>query len=401
MIIVERKVAELIPYAKNAKKHDETQVANVAESIRQFGFVQPLVIDKNGCVIIGHCRLLAAKKLEMDTVPCVPADTLTEEQVKALRIIDNKTNESPWDMELLAEELPELKLDGFDFDWGFEDKVDDSAKEDDPDLTVPEEPSAKPGDVYQLGRHRLMCGDSTKLDDCATLVGGAKMDLLLTDPPYNVDYEGTAGKIKNDHMEDSKFRDFLAAAFNNAASVMNPGAAFYIWHADSEGYNFRGAVRDAGLLLRQCLIWVKSSLVLGRQDFQWKHEPCLYGELPDDIYTPSPEEPEDCQPCLYGWVNGKHYFFKNRKQTTVLYFDKPIKSAEHPTMKPVRLFDYLMQCSTKSGQNVLDLFGGSGTTIIAAEQNGRNAYVMEYDPKFVDVIIRRWEDFTGERAVKL
>lgn len=401
MIIVERKVAELIPYAKNAKKHDETQIANVVESIRQFGFVQPLVIDKNGCVIIGHCRLLAAKKLEMDTVPCVPADTLTEEQVKALRIIDNKTNESPWDMELLAEELPELKLDGFDFDWGFEDKVDDSAKEDDPDLTVPEEPSAKPGDVYQLGRHRLMCGDSTKLDDCATLVGGAKMDLLLTDPPYNVDYEGTAGKIKNDHMEDSKFRDFLTAAFKNAASVMNPGAAFYIWHADSEGYNFRGAVRDAGLLLRQCLIWVKSSLVLGRQDFQWKHEPCLYGELPDDIYTPSPEEPEDCQPCLYGWVNGKHYFFKNRKQTTVLYFDKPIKSAEHPTMKPVRLFDYLMQCSTKPGQNVLDLFGGSGTAIIAAEQNGRNAYVMEYDPKFADVIIRRWEEFTGEKAMKL
>lgn len=227
------------------------------------------------------------------------------------------------------------------------------------------------------------------------------MDLLLTDPPYNVDYEGTAGKIKNDHMEDSKFRDFLTAAFKNAASVMNPGAAFYIWHADSEGYNFRGAVRDAGLLLRQCLIWVKSSLVLGRQDFQWKHEPCLYGELPDDIYTPSPEEPEDCQPCLYGWVNGKHYFFKNRKQTTVLYFDKSIKSAEHPTMKPVRLFDYLMQCSTKPGQNVLDLFGGSGTAIIAAEQNGRNAYVMEYDPKFADVIIRRWEEFTGEKAMKL
>lgn len=229
------------------------------------------------------------------------------------------------------------------------------------------------------------------------------MEMLLTDPPYNVDYEGTAGKIKNDHMEDTKFREFLTTAFRNAATVMTPGAAFYIWHADSEGYNFRGAARDAGLLVRQCLIWVKSSLVLGRQDFQWKHEPCLYGELPTDIFAEnhSLEDTDECQPCLYGWVNGKHYFFHNRKQTTVMYFDKPIKSAEHPTMKPVKLFDYLMQCSSKPGERVLDLFGGSGTTIIAAEQNERRGYVMEYDPKFVDVIIDRWQALTGERAVKL
>lgn len=229
------------------------------------------------------------------------------------------------------------------------------------------------------------------------------MEMLLTDPPYNVDYEGTAGKIKNDHMEDTKFREFLTTAFQNAAAVMTPGAAFYIWHADSEGYNFRGAARDAGLLVRQCLIWVKSSLVLGRQDFQWKHEPCLYGELPADIFAEnhSLEDTDECQPCLYGWVNGKHYFFHNRKQTTVMYFDKPIKSAEHPTMKPVKLFDYLMQCSSKPGERVLDLFGGSGTTIIAAEQNERRGYVMEYDPKFVDVIIDRWQKLTGEKAVKL
>lgn len=402
MNIVEREVDKLIPYSRNAKKHDETQISNVAESIKQFGFVQPVVVDKNGVIVIGHCRTLAAKKLGMKTVPCVMVDELTDEQVRALRIIDNKTNESPWDMELLAEELPELNLDGFAFDWGLEDKVDDSAKEDDCDVELPENPKAQLGDVYQLGRHRLMCGDSTSLDDCQKLVGGEKMEMLLTDPPYNVDYEGTAGKIKNDHMEDTKFRDFLTTAFRNAAAVMNPGAAFYIWHADSEGYNFRGAAKDAGLLVRQCLIWVKSSLVLGRQDFQWKHEPCLYGELPGEILEEPPSgDPEECQPCLYGWVNGKHYFFKNRKQTTVLYFDKPIKSAEHPTMKPVKLFDYLMQCSSKPGERVLDLFGGSGTAIVAAEQNGRIGYTMEYDPKFVDVIIRRWENLTGEKSVKL
>lgn len=221
------------------------------------------------------------------------------------------------------------------------------------------------------------------------------MDLLLTDPPYNVDYQGTAGKIKNDNMEDGAFRQFLTDAFSNAAMVMKPGAAFYIWHADSEGYNFRGACRDAMLRVRQCLIWVKNALVLGRQDYQWKHEPCLYGELEIE------EDPGDeTEPCLYGWTEGKkHYFFKNRKQSTVLEFPKPKKSAEHPTMKPIKLFDYQMQCSTRPGECVLDLFAGSGTTIMACEQNGRNAYCMEFDPKFVDVIIDRWEKFTGEKAV--
>ena len=217
----------------------------------------------------------------------------------------------------------------------------------------------------------------------------------MTDPPYNVDYQGTAGKIKNDNMEDGKFRQFLTDAFTNAAMVMKPGAPFYIWHADSEGYNFRGACRDSMLRVRQCLIWVKNALVLGRQDFQWKHEPCLYGEK-------ELEEEDETQPCLYGWTEGaKHYFFKNRRQSTVLEFPKPTKSAEHPTMKPVRLFDYQMQCSTRPGESVLDLFAGSGTTIIACEQNERRAFCMEFDPKFVDVIIDRWESFTGEKAVLL
>lgn len=220
------------------------------------------------------------------------------------------------------------------------------------------------------------------------------MDLLLTDPPYNVNYQAAAGNMKNDCMKSSGFRSFLLSAFSAAVAVMKPGAAFYVWHSEVEGYNFRGACMDAGLVLHQCLVWVKSQLVLGRLDFQSRHEPCLYGEVE--------AEDDELQPCLYGWTDGKkHYFFKNRRQTSVLNFDKPTKSAEHPTMKPVKLFDYQMQCSSKPGENVLDLFAGSGTTVIAAEQNGRRAYCMELDPKYVDVIIDRWEKFTGKRAVCL
>lgn len=403
-----RRLAELVPYAANAKKHDARQVANVAESIRQFGFVQPVVVDRDGVIVIGHCRALAAEKLGMVELPCVCVDDLTPEQVNALRLVDNKTNESPWDLDLLADELPGLDLSGFDLEWDLPDELDDSVVEDDYDFSCPVSPKSKLGDVYQLGDHRLMCGDSTSLADVQKLVGGAQMDLLLTDPPYNValgmdetPYEAkkrnrrTDGKtVANDKMEDTEFRKFLTDAFSNAAMVMKPGAPFYIWHADSEGYNFRGACRDAMLRVRQCLIWVKNSLIMGRQDFQWKHEPCLYGE--------SEIEEDAHEPCLYGWTEGhKHYFFKNRRQTTVFNFDKPVRSAEHPTMKPIKLFDYQMQCSSKPGENVLDLFAGSGTTIMAAEQNGRHAFCMEYDPKYADVIIDRWEKFTGKRAVCL
>lgn len=401
MNIESRLLADIVPYAKNAKKHDNRQINNVAESIKQYGFVQPIVIDRDGVIVIGHCRALAAKKLGMQEVPCVCVDDLTPEQVNALRIVDNKSNESDWDYDLLADELAELDLSDFDFDFGIEGKEEDEAEEDnfDVDSATPAEPNAKLGDVYQLGRHRLMCGDSTSITDVEKLCGGAMMDMLLTDPPYNVNYEGSAGKIKNDNMEDSAFREFLRSAFFCAKSVLKQGGAFHIWHADSEGYNFRGACIDVGLKIRQCLIWVKNSLVLGRQDFQWKHEPCLYGENPLEYPLTEEYENEDCQPCLYGWKDGTHYWFKNRKQTTILEFDKPKRSKEHPTMKPVKLFDYEMKCNTKIGENVLDLFGGSGTTIIAAEQNGRNAFVMEFDPKFVDVIIARWEALTGEKAV--
>ena len=307
MNIVQKNVNDLIPYAKNTKKHDRKQIANVAESIKQYGFVQPVVIDRDGVIVIGHCRVLGAKKLGMKEIPCVCVDDLTPEQVNALRIVDNKSNESDWDMDLLAEELPGLDLSAFDFDFDLQDELSNAVVEDEFDPELPAEPKACLGDVYQLGNHRLMCGDSTSLTDVQKLVGGVQIDLLLTDPPYNVDYQGTAGKIKNDNMEDGKFRQFLTDAFTNAAMVMKPGAPFYIWHADSEGYNFRGACRDSMLRVRQCLIWVKNALVLGRQDFQWKHEPCLYGEK-------EWEEEDETQPCLYGWTEGaKHYFFKNRR----------------------------------------------------------------------------------------
>lgn len=408
MEVKNRKLSSITAYGKNAKKHDKTQINNVAESIKQYGFVQPIVIDRDGVIVIGHCRAMAAKKLGMEEVPCVCVDDLTPEQVNALRLVDNKSNESDWDFDLLADELPGLDLSAFDFDWGLRDELNHSVVEDDYDPVLPAEPKSRIGDVYQLGNHRLMCGDSTSLTDVLRLVGEAQIDLLLTDPPYNVMLgmdetpeeakkrnRRTDGKtVANDKMEDKEFRQFLTDAFSNAAMVMKSGAPFYIWHADSEGYNFRGACRDAMLRVRQCLIWVKNSLVMGRQDFQWKHEPCLYGE--------SEIEEDAHEPCLYGWTEGKkHYFFKNRRQTTVLNFDKPVKSAEHPTMKPIKLFDYQMQGSSKPGENVLDLFAGSGTTIMAAEQNGRHAFCMEYDPKYADVIVDRWEKFTGKKAVLL
>ena len=279
MNIIQMKVKDLKPYEKNAKKHDKTQIANVAESIKRFGFAQPLVVDKDNVLIIGHCRLLAAKQLKLREVPVVRMDDLTEEEVKQLRLLDNKLNESDWDFDLLMDEVGELDFDGFDLDWGFKELEESAVVEDEapePDMENP--PISKLGDVWLLGNHRIMCGDSTNEDDVAKLMNGESADLLVTDPPYNVDYEGGTGmKIQNDSMSDEKFRSFLKDAFTNAINSMKAGAAFYIWHADSEGFNFRTACKEVGLQIRQCLIWQKNSMVMGRQDYQWKHEPCLYG----------------------------------------------------------------------------------------------------------------------------
>ena len=382
MNIESKLLADIVPYAKNAKKHDNRQINNVAESIKQYGFVQPIVIDRDGVIVIGHCRALAAKKLGMQEVPCVCVDDLTPEQVNALRLVDNKSNESDWDFDLLADEIPGLDLSSFDFDWGLPEITEEVIEDEAPEVDEDAEPIAKLGDIWQLGRHRLMCGDSTSVEDVEKLMAGQLADMLLTDPPYNVAYEGKTKDrltIQNDSMDNDSFRQFLRDAFSSADAVMKQGAVFYIWHADSEGYNFRGACFDIGWKVRQCLIWNKNSMVMGRQDYQWKHEP-----------------------CLYGWKEGaSHLWASDRKQTTVIDYQRPAKADIHPTMKPVGLFDYQIKNNTKGGDIVLDLFNGSGTTIMACEQNGRVARCMELDPRYVDACVKRWENFTGEKAVLL
>jgi DNA modification methylase len=388
-----RKVEDLIPYVNNSRKHSDEQVAQIASSIKEFGWTNPILIDGTNSIIAGHGRLMAARKLKMEEVPTIELGHLTDTQRKALVIADNKLAlNADWDTTLLTIELDELLKDGFALDiLGFnadelnalmEPEQVDGLTDEDAVPEVPEEPKTKLGDIYQLGNHRLMCGDSCSVTDMDKLVNERQVDMWLTDPPYNVAYEGKtkdALTIQNDSMTNDGFRQFLRDAYVTADTVMKAGAVFYIWHADLEGYNFRGAAQDAGWKVRQCLVWKKSTMVMGRQDYHWKHEP-----------------------CLYGWKEGAgHLWATDRKQTTILEFDKPNRNKEHPTMKPVELFEYQMLNNTKGGDIVLDSFGGSGTTMIAAEKNGRHAYLMELDPKYCDVIVKRWEEFTGKQAVLL
>jgi len=380
----------LIPYARNSRTHSDAQVAQIASSIKEFGFTNPVLIDGGGGIIAGHGRVLAARKLGMSEVPCIRLEHLTDAQKRAYVIADNRLAlNSGWDTEMLKVEFADLQELGFDLELtGFDlDEIKELLAPvgteglTDPDDAppLPETPRTVPGDIWVMGKHRLLCGDSTSMDDLAKLCEGQLVDMWLTDPPYNVAYEGKtkdALKIKNDEMGDDQFRQFLRDAYTAADTVMKPGAVFYIWHADSEGYNFRGAAKDAGWTVRQCLIWKKSSMVMGRQDYHWKHEP-----------------------CLYGWKEGaSHLWAADRKQTTILEFEKPSRNGEHPTMKPVALFEYQLLNNTKGGDQVLDSFGGSGTTLIAAEKNGRVARIMELDPKYCDVIVKRWQDFTGKIA---
>jgi site-specific DNA-methyltransferase (adenine-specific) len=392
MEIKEVEVTALIPYAKNSRTHDDAQVAQIAASIKEFGWTNPILIDGDKGIIAGHGRLMAARKLKMDKVPVIELSGMTNAQKKAYVIADNRLAlNAGWDNAMLTIELQDLEDEGFDLTLtGFDDAELDALlnpieeteglTDEDAVPDVPEEPKTKLGDIYILGNHRLMCGDSCSVTDMDKLVNDRQVDMWLTDPPYNVAYEGKtkdALTIQNDEMSDDGFRQFLRDAYVTADTVMKAGAVFYIWHADSEGYNFRGAAHDAGWKVRQCLIWKKSTMVMGRQDYHWKHEP-----------------------CLYGWKEGAgHLWATDRKQTTILEFDKPNRNKEHPTMKPVALFEYQMLNNTKGGDIILDSFGGSGTTMLAAEKNGRIAYVMELDPKYCDVIVKRWEDFTGKQAV--
>jgi len=384
-------VEKLIPYVRNSRTHSDGQVAQIAASIKEFGWTNPILVDGESGVIAGHGRLLAARKLGQKEVPVIELAHMTESQKRAYVIADNQlAMNAGWDTTLLSLELADLKEQGFEMDvLGFDPKELDKLLEpeqvdgltdEDAVPEAPVEPKTKLGDIYQLGNHRLMCGDSCSITDMEKLCAGQLIDMWLTDPPYNVAYEGSTGlTIKNVNMEDSQFRQFLRDSYVTADAVMKAGAVFYIWHADLEGYNFRGAAKDAGWTVRQCLIWEKSSLVMGRQDYHWKHEP-----------------------CLYGWKDGSgHLWASDRKQTTILQFNKPRKNGEHPTMKPVELFEYCLMNNTKGGDIVLDSFGGSGTTMIAAEKHGRYARLMELDPKYCDVIVKRWEDFTGKKAVLL
>lgn len=393
-------IGDLKPYERNAKLHPKEQVEQIKNSIKEFGFNDPVAVWKDSEIIEGHGRLLAAQELGLAEIPIIRLDSLTDQQRKAYMLAHNKlTMNSDFDMKLLAEEIENIldfDMSNFGFDVVFDE---DEVVEDDYTPEVPEVPKAKLGDIYQLGRHRLMCGDSTSQSDVQLLLNGELMDMVLTDPPYNVNYQGTAGTIINDNMKSSEFRQFLKKAFVNIRTSLKNGSSFHIWYADSEGYNFRGACADAGLTIRQQLIWVKNSATIGRQDFQHQYESVLSGLSLDDA---AQDAQEGFSPCLYGWKDGAaHKWYKKRKERDVMFFDKPRASKEHSTMKPILLFDYEMQCNTKPGDSVLDLFGGSGTLIMAAEQNKRTAYVMEYDPKFVDVIIDRWEKFTGQKAVKL
>lgn len=400
------------------------------ESIKEFGFKVPIIIDKNNVIVAGHTRLKAAKKLKMTEVPCIVADDLTEEQIKAFRLADNKVSElAEWDMELLSQELEaisELDISKFGFEEIEQEKDPDEIVEDEPPAP-PINPKSKQGDVYQLGKHRLMCGDSTKAEDVEKLMNGEKADMVVTDPPYNVSYEELSGniseyeqrkkkhrsltrtynKIENDKMNKSQFREFLCSAYTQMKASLKKGGAFYIWYANRESENFYGALHDVGLENRETVIWVKNTLALGMQDYQHRDEPCIYGwnsgaahyfrdtrkettvfDNSKDIKSKSKEELVDILSKIY-------------EQSNIIYEDKPRVSDLHPTMKPIKLISRLILNSSKQGELVLDLFGGSGSTLIAAEQMNRRCYMMEYDPQYVDVIIERWENLTGEKAVKL
>jgi DNA modification methylase len=393
MEIIKKPIDSLIPYAKNARVHDETQIAQIAGSIKEFGFNNPVLIDKDNGIIAGHGRVMAARKLGLTEVPTILLDHLNETQRKAYILADNRIAiNSTWDNEMLSLELMDIKDDVSLAMLGFNvDELDallnpteltEGLTDEDAVPDVPNEPTTKLGDIYQLGNHRLMCGDSTSINAVEKLMDGQLADQLVTDPPYNIAYEGGSKKreqIKNDEMADEEFRQFLKDVYIAADAVMKAGAVFYIWHADTEGYNFRGAARDMGWRVRQTLIWNKDNSAFGRSDYHWKHEP-----------------------CLYGWKEGSaHLWATDRKQTTVISCKRPSKSDLHPTMKPVELMEYQILNNTKGSDIVLDLFGGSGSTMIAAEKIGRHSRLMELDPKYCDVIIKRWEDFTGKKAVLL
>lgn len=378
---------KLVPYVNNARTHSAEQIIKLRSSLREFGFVNPIIIDRDFNVIAGHGRLMAAKEEGINEVPCVFADFLTDAQKKAYILADNRmAMDAGWDEELLKIEMEELQNLGYDLGYtGFDEKeladlfgIDDKeVKDDDFDLTAALEKASfvERGDVWFVGKHKLMCGDATSSEDVAKLMEDKKANLILTDPPYNVAFKSSDGlTIQNDSMKNNDFYKFLFSSFKNMAEHLENGGAAYIFHADTEGLNFRKAFIDAGFHLAGCCIWVKDSLVLGRSDYQWQHEPILYGFI----------------------QNGKHPWYSDRKQTTIWNFDKPKKNSNHPTSKPLDLLAYPINNSTQANAIVIDTFGGSGSTLMACEQMNRICYTMELDEKYASVILRRYVEDTND-----
>ena len=387
MIIEKKNTADLLPADYNPRKDlkpSDAEYEKLKRSIEQFGYVEPVIWNQTtGRVVGGHQRLKVLMDMGMTEVDCVVV-AMDEEKEKALNIALNKIS-GDWDKDKLALLIADLQgadfdvsLTGFEpaeIDTLFKDTLKDGVKDDDFDVgaELVQPTMTKPGDVWTLGRHRLICGDSTKAETYDLLMGSTKANLVITDPPYNVNYEGSAGKIKNDNMADEAFYNFLLDAYTQMHSAMADDASIYVFHADTEGLNFRRAFADAGFYLSGCCIWKKQSLVLGRSPYQWQHEP-----------------------CLYGWKkNGKHQWYTGRKETTIWEFDKPKKNGDHPTMKPIPLLAYPIMNSSMSNSVVLDPFGGSGSTLIACEQTDRICYTIELDEKFCDVIVKRYIEQVG------
>ncbi|KIR03794.1 Adenine-specific methyltransferase [Lachnospiraceae bacterium TWA4] len=379
---------QLIPYINNARTHSKEQVQKLRSSLREFGFINPVIIDKDYNVIAGHGRLMAAKKEGIEKIPCVFVDYLTEAQKKAYILADNRmAMDAGWDEELLRVEIEALQGEDFDVSLTgfseddladlFDSKTDSEATDDDFDLSKALEQATfvNEGDVWIVGRHRLMCGDATSNEDVATLMDGKRANLIVTDPPYGVSFQSADGlTIQNDSIKGTEFYDFLVVAFQNMVVHLESGGVAYVFHADTEGMNFRKAFVDAGFHLAGCCIWVKNAFVLGRSDYQWQHEPVLYGFL----------------------KNGKHQWFSDRSQTTIWNFDKPKRNKNHPTSKPLDLLGYPIGNSSQENAIVLDTFGGSGSTLMACEQMNRICYMMELDPKYASVILRRYVEMTEQ-----
>ena len=381
-------IDKLVPYARNARTHSKEQITQLRASLREFGFVSPAVIDSRYNILVGHGRVQAAREEGYTTVPCVFAENLTDAQKRAYILADNQLAlNAGWDEEMLSVELSDLQDQSFDlsllgFDSDELEKLmnDDSGKnveDDDFNLSAALEKASfvERGDIWTVGKHHLMCGDATSADDVNTLMGNKRANLIVTDPPYGVSFKASDGlTIENDSLKGGEFYNFLLSSFKNMADHLEKGGAAYVFHADTEGLNFRKAFIDAGFHLAGVCIWVKNSLVLGRSDYQWQHEPILYGFL----------------------QNGKHPWYADRKQTTIWNYDKPKRNKDHPTSKPLDLLGYPIQNSSQENAVILDTFGGSGSTLMACEKLNRICYMMELDPKYASVILRRYVEDTND-----